>query len=236
MKLEDILSMSSADFKSMSEKALTKVINYMNKIANARIDRLKKNKIENAATRTLDKMGKTKFTLERGSDINKKRNLFMQVRNFLMHKTSTISGQQEYEQNVISGLAKKGIYVKKENKDKLFEIYQKFEDLHNNVMTMKYEILDEIASQIAQNEVDDEKIIQDLNNKYNDMYKQLKGEEMGMVEDFYGEFGSTENIFNSVKKRKQQNIRNNNSIRKTDSVETVFNKVKKTKNKSKKKK
>lgn len=231
MKLDDILSMSSSDFKSMSEKMLTKVINYMNKIANARIGRLKKNKIENAATRTLDQMGVTKFTLERGADINKKRNLFMQVRNFLLHKTSTISGQQEYEKNVIEGLAKKGIHVKKENKDRLFEVYQKFEDLHNNVMTMKYEILDEIASQIEHNEIDDDKIIKELNKKYEYMYKKMKGVEMGMVDDFYGEFGSTEDIFNAVKKRKHQDLRNNTNIRKKDSIETMFNKTKKSRKK-----
>lgn len=110
MKIDDILNMGLKEFNKLTDKEISKVLNYINKVANERTRRLIKNKMLNTpAFKTLKnifgldnevqnvKMKDVSFTNPKGSTLNEKRNLFMRVKSFLQAKTSIVTGAQHWK-------------------------------------------------------------------------------------------------------------------------------------------
>lgn len=110
MKIDDILNMGLKEFNKLTEKEISKVLNYMNRVANDRVRRLIKNNLLNTpAFKKIknifgigDKQEKVKmkdvsFITPRGATLNRKRNLFMRVKEFLQAKTSTVTGSQQWK-------------------------------------------------------------------------------------------------------------------------------------------
>lgn len=186
MKISDILNMTSETFNKMGMKTLSKTLNYMVKVANERIDRLKKNKIDNQATKELDRMGiKKRFSVGRDTTLNERRNLFMKVKSFLDLKTSTITGQQQYEKEVEQGFKKIGIDISKiKDRRKFFNIFEKYaEERKLANAEMRYTVFETIAENFnetkeeykfeddADEEDDEERILKLLRENYDRLYR-----------------------------------------------------------------
>lgn len=189
MKVDTIINQSLRDFNKLSDRELTKQINYLNKYANQRIDRLKKNKITNRATKKLDQMGIDKFKLKRGATEEEKKQLFMKLKNFLTEKTSTVSGHFEYQTNVRQGLQKRGIEISTKNQDKFFSIFDKLSEEVELNQDMKYAVMNEISNHIDSG-WSDETLIKVVKSRLSDIYKERQ--KYRIQDIFYGDFSEDE--------------------------------------------
>lgn len=189
MKIDDILKMGLKEFNKLTEKELTKIINYMNKVANDRIRRLLKNNLLNTpAGKKLknifgidDKTEKVKmkdvsFTNPKGSTLNEKRNLFIRAKEFLQSKTSTVTGSQQWKkeqkknlQNFIGGGVEDSFLEDNNKINKFFEIVAKMQELHPSTPTeVKYKLNAAIAEQVESGK-DTDDIINSLNEEYEEI-------------------------------------------------------------------
>lgn len=202
MKVETLINQSLKDFKNLSEQELTKQINYLNKYANQRIDRLKKNNITNRATAKLQQMGIDKFKLKRGATEEEKRQHFIKLKNFLSEKSSTISGHQEQRKNVREGLKTRGIEITEKNQDRFFKIYDKLAEEKEMTNEMRYEVMSEISTAINMlgGKLSDDTIINMIQKNYNQIYKNKEMQKMN--DDFFGKFG-VEKGFKKYKRGEQ---------------------------------
>ena len=201
MKISDILNMTSETFNKMGLKTLSKTLNYMVKVANERIDRLKKNKIDNQATKELDRMGiKKRFSVGRDTTLNERRNLFMKVKAFLDLKTSTITGQQQYEKEVEQGFKKVGIDITKiKDRRKFFNIFEKYaEERKLANAEMRYTVFETIAENFDETKEsykfeddkdedadDEERILKLLRKNYDRLYRKRIEEKNIKLGGFY---------------------------------------------------
>lgn len=201
MKINDLLNMTSETFNKMGYKELSKTLNYMVKVANERIRRLFYNKIENQATRELDRMGiKKDFSVKRNATLNEKRNLFMKVKSFLDLKTSTITGQQQHDKAVEQGFKKVGIDISKiKDRKKFFEIFEKYAEERKLVNAeMRYTVFETIAENFNETkkeykfeddeddeDTDEERILKLLRKNYDRLYRKRIEEKNIDLGDFY---------------------------------------------------
>lgn len=189
MRIDDILNMSLKEFNRLTEKEISKVLNYINKVANDRVRRLIKNNLLNTpAFKKIknifgidDKQEKVKmkdvsFLTPRGATLNEKRNLFMRVKEFLEVKTSTVTGSQQWKkeqkknlQNFIGGGVDDS-FLEDDNKiNKFFEIVAKMQELHPSTPAeVKYKLNVAIAEQVERGK-DADDIINSLNEEYEEI-------------------------------------------------------------------
>lgn len=201
MKINDILNMTSETFNKMGMKEISKTLNYMVKVANERIDRLKKNRLVNQASKELDRMGiKKSFSVGRDTTLNERRNLFMKVKSFLELKTSTITGQQQYEKEVEKGFKKVGIDISKiKDRRKFFNIFEKYaEERKLANAEMRYTVFETIAENFNEtkdaykfddeddeDDSDEERILKLLRKNYDRLYRKRIEEKNVDLGDFY---------------------------------------------------
>lgn len=189
MRINDILNMSLKEFNKLTEKELTKIINYMNKVANDRIRRLLKNNLLNTPAgkkvknifgiddkKKNIKMKEVSFTNPKGSTLNEKRNLFIRAKEFLQSKTSTVTGSQQWKkeqkknlQNFIGGGVDDSFLEDNNKINKFFEIVAKMQELHPSTPAeVKYKLNAAIAEQV-ENGKDTDDIINSLNEEYEEI-------------------------------------------------------------------
>lgn len=134
LKIIDILNIDLDAFNKLNEKELRALTSRLVSAGNKRIRRLKEHDINSPALQGLGE--EQAFSTKLPSDVsnqqkvNKLREEFSRVRNFLTSETSTISGFKKYKDRTISRIAKEmNLPVKsvKERLDinKLFEIHHK---------------------------------------------------------------------------------------------------------------
>lgn len=100
MKLQDILNIDAGDLAHLTKKELTKINNYLRQVTRSRLKSLhnyeKAYNFESPALKTWKEGEGFKI----GQNLNEKRNEFVKLRKFLSYKTSTVSGIEEYRQNI----------------------------------------------------------------------------------------------------------------------------------------
>lgn len=100
MRLADILDMTSGDVSRLTAKELSKVNTYLRANVRSRVSRLEKYEkaygIESPALRQFRKEG----PLTIGENLNQKRNEFQRLSKFLKYKTSTITGLDDYREDI----------------------------------------------------------------------------------------------------------------------------------------
>ncbi|MBR0370295.1 MAG: hypothetical protein IJH63_06180 [Methanobrevibacter sp.] len=166
MKIEDILNMGLKKFNQLTEKELSKTLNYMNKVANDRVRRLLKNNLLNIPAfkkiknvfgiedeKKNIKMKEVSFTIPRGATLNEKRNLFMRVKSFLQAKTSTVTGSQQWKKEQDNrfydflhkdkndNIDEKNIEYDEDKMQIYYDVMARIEELHPSMtLEVKYEV------------------------------------------------------------------------------------------------
>lgn len=199
MKIDDILNMSLKEFNKLTEKELSKIINYMNKVANDRIRRLLKNNLLNTPAgkkiknifgiddKKKDiKMKDVSFTTPKGSTFNEKRNLFIRVKQFLQAKTSTVTGAQSWKEEQAKrfneflgrGENNEDDEIEEDEMQTYYDVMARIEELHPSMpLEVKYEVERYAGHLIFDKKIYDvETIIKELNDLINELMNSYESE------------------------------------------------------------
>lgn len=192
MKIESILNMGLKNFNQLTEKELSKILSYMNKVANDRVRRLLKNNLLNTPAgkkiknifgiddKKKDiKMKDVSFTTPKGSTFNEKRNLFMRAKQFLQSKTSTVTGAQIWMEEQAKrfndflgrGENNEDDEIEEDEMQTYYDVMARIEELHPSMpLEVKYEVERYAGHLIFDKKIYDvETIIKELNDLINEL-------------------------------------------------------------------
>lgn len=189
MSISDIMDIDIQSFNKLSESDLRRYTSRLVSAGNKRIRKIESAGITTPAYRNLGTI--KRFSTQVGKDLtgtqrlNKLRQEFSRVRNFLTSKTSTIRGQKAVVKAVKENLAKStGLSMKEINKINLskgFETFHKLQEsgrIPSKGSDGSPKFRDFIIQQMAENpEISEESLMKMTEEHYNEIYEEQETKE-----------------------------------------------------------
>lgn len=186
MTTRDILDMDYNEFNSMNERQLRKVVSQLNQVANKRIKRLQNTDTYSYALASIEsKTSNNKFQSTGKENVNELRSKFINVRNFLNMKTSTVTGAKQEHKKIVERI---GGDLPDNIMREFWRTYKKLEEMSPNFTKvygserMQQFIRNEIVSQ---GEYDQAQILENAMNEINRDYLESV-EEDDELNEFFG--------------------------------------------------
>lgn len=177
MTYQDYLNMDLSQFLNMNEKELRNATRTLANVTNKRYGNIKKSDIQQTpASFELEKSGGVIKT--RGKNVNQLRSEFIRAKNFLMNKTSSVTGYRKIRNQTIDSLDKRGIHITPDQYQKFWEAYERVKnaDFMAGLDEFKYKILENIEENLTNGHEDT--LVEDAINKMNELYKEsVSGDE-----------------------------------------------------------
>ena len=178
--INKILDIDISDFMGLGKTQVRQAVSRLASAANKRIQRLIKANIESPALYEVKESG-GKFST-RGKDLNELRAEFIRVKDFLSTPSSTVKGAKALRNDIKEGLELRGISIKNEDFNKLFNMYMDLRNSNPDIIarTLKYKLLRNIEINIDSNDnstVDEltKRIVNSLEDIYNPGGSQYEG-------------------------------------------------------------
>ena len=184
MTTKELLNLSGVEISKLKKPELKKIVQTLVSTSNKRLKRLHQKGISTPASRYVYKSGK--FSTK-GKNINQLRAEYIRAKEFLQAKTSTLRGYKQFKKEVQKKLSEKGINIKQENLENIFNIYEKMKDVNPSVAerNLKYVTLQEINEMVTDGQSEDE-ILSKLNENLSELYeKEMELETYDSISDFF---------------------------------------------------
>lgn len=184
---QQLLSMSSTEFSSLSASELRQVVRRLADTANKRLQSFDRAGELSPAVRAAQQSGGRFSTA--GKDINALRAEFVRERQFLESKTGTRSGWEKVQTATTKALKDRGVDVTPAQFDQLWQSYEKLKEMSPEVENkkLKYRVLRDIADMMDDESMSAEDIAEELQSKLDLIYEQQEemSNEGGGVSDFF---------------------------------------------------
>ena len=191
--IEELMNIPQDEWEGLSKKDMRSVVQRLASAANKRVDRMQKNGISSPALRQLLENGGRVST--KGKDLAALRAEFARAKNFLQSETSTISGYNKFVQDNIDALKEHDVDIDKKNFEDFWRVFDRIKEMDPSVenSALKYNIMQAIADEFDENDIDVDYITErmldqidliyesqeEIENQKWDEFNDLMDEEMG---------------------------------------------------------
>lgn len=190
---KDYLDMSPKQLMSLSRKELAKAVTIIDSAANKRMKRLRQAGVDSPELKSFESTSGagSKFSVK-GKSLNDLRQQFVQTRNFMKAKTSSLGGAKKVQSNLMKRLnIPKGQKLTPDQEKLLWKAYNNFVDSYGGDPDNKQKIYDSNQIQVmiteqVRNGEDFESIMQNLDSYMGDIYEQNTEEELQSDFSFVG--------------------------------------------------
>lgn len=178
--IQSIMNMDISEFMELTRPQLRQAVARLGDAANKRIKRLQASGLPSPAMHEILESGGKIST--KGKSMNQLRAEFMRAAGFLKEQTSTITGAKKAFEDTYHIMNLKGIYIDKDNLQKLFNMYLEIRDKNPDIVarTLKYKLLRNVEIEVdtednASIETLTKRIVNTLNDVYNPGGTQYEG-------------------------------------------------------------
>lgn len=177
LSVKQILSMDVAEFNKLGLKDLQKITGRLVSASNKRYRRAKQAGVESPAFTYVENTG---LFSTKGKNLNQLRAEFVRAKNFLDAETSTIKGAKKFMSESIKMLKQEGVNISEDKFKDVMKVYEELKRSNPKVRErqLKYSVLQEIEKRVepdsnfTKNDDRVKKIVTEMHNQLEDIYKQ----------------------------------------------------------------